>query len=71
MISGARPPYNVCNGQSVVVCDPGFLCMPAEHSSQIFSMKYNLGEGEDCGADAAKVGGGQDVHNLYQFSDYV
>ena len=30
--------------------------MPADHSSNSFCMRNDIGEGEDCGADAAQVG---------------
>ena len=54
LVSGARPPYNVCYGSPC--CDPGFYCMPADHSSNSFCMRNDIGEGDDCGADAALVG---------------
>ena len=30
--------------------------MPADHSSNSFCMRNEIGEGDDCGADAALVG---------------
>ena len=47
--------------------------MPADHSSNSFCMRNDIGEGEDCGADAAQVGINTNdiIHLLILFSSNI